>query len=101
MNAWFVIAEAKCRYCGRVFVPAPYHALKDSNGLYCKPTCFLHREELYEKKKKAVIAVRGDEIKRFKSVREASDTFDSDPKTIRRACKTGERHKGYVWEYEK
>lgn len=35
--------ESKCRTCGRLFIPAPEHALKDCRGIYCKPTCFLNR----------------------------------------------------------
>lgn len=100
MGGWNIIPEAKCRYCGRTFVPAPYHALKDTNGVYCKPTCFLHRDELNKRKKKRVLAFRGDEVEVFKSASDAAMKLGSDPKVIRKACRNGEKHKGYTWKYE-
>ena len=100
MGGWNIIPEATCRWCGKKFVPAPYHALKDTYGVYCKPTCYLHGAELTAPKKKKVLAICGYEVKRFKSAREAAERFGSDPKVIRKACRNGERHKGYIWTYE-
>jgi len=97
---WDNISEAKCRYCGRTFVPAPHHALKDTNGLYCKPTCFLHRDELHKRKKKRVLAFRGDEVEIFKSATDAANQFGTDAKVIRNACHNGEKYRGYTWKYE-
>lgn len=58
-----LIIERTCKYCGKSFIPAPYHQYKcvDENGesLFCKYTCQLHyerrrNEQRAAKRKKAV-----------------------------------------------
>lgn len=94
------IVERKCRYCGKKFVPAPKHALKDTYGLYCRPTCYLHRGELRVPRCKRVFAFRGDQVEIFSSATMAADQLGTEPKLIRKACKDGLTHKGYTWKYE-
>jgi uncharacterized OB-fold protein len=43
------IVEMKCPKCGKIFVPAPYHAYKDGGKLYCSWTCYNHRNDKEEK----------------------------------------------------
>ena len=38
------ITEAKCKCCGKIFCPAPYHVYKDKKGLYCSYSCYNKRE---------------------------------------------------------
>lgn len=45
------IPEKYCAKCGKRFIPAPEHALKSGRKFYCKPTCYLHRNDLEVKKK--------------------------------------------------
>lgn len=90
-----------CRYCGKEFVPAPQHALRDTYGFYCKPTCFLHRDELKKKRGKRVQMYRGDELLEvFKTSTAAAQWVAGEPKLVRDACRRGTKYKGYSWKYE-
>lgn len=94
------IVEVTCRYCGKKFVPAPQHALKDTYGQYCKPTCFLHRDELKKPRSKRVFAFSGDEVEIFSSATVAASKLGGEAKLIRDACRKGTTYKGYTWKYE-
>lgn len=39
------ITTAKCKKCGKAFVPAPYHIYRYGNYLYCSWTRFNHRND--------------------------------------------------------
>lgn len=96
-----IISEAKCRYCGRMFVPASHHALRDTYGLYCKPTCFLHRDEVNKRKTKKVEQIKnGEVVKVHASAVEAAMQFYCDPKLIRYAIKDGTTYRGFIWRYK-
>lgn len=94
------IPEKICRYCGKKFPPAPQHSLKDTYGYYCKPTCFLHRDELKKRKARRVIAMCGDRVETFKSATDAANQFGTSQKIIRNACRNGEKYRGKLWKYE-
>lgn len=42
--------EAKCKKCGKIFIPAALHIYTDKNKIYCSWTCYLHRKDKEEKK---------------------------------------------------
>lgn len=95
------IVTRKCRYCGKKFVPAPQHALKDTYGMYCKPTCYLHGANLTKSNCKVVLMYRGDELlEEFKTATAAAQWVSGEPKLIRDACRKGTKYKGYTWKYE-
>lgn len=98
------LVEETCAYCGRTFIPASHHALKDEYGKYCKPTCFLHRKDnRHNPCEKLVVQYNkdGNAIRQFKSATAAALFVGTDPKTISKACRTGATHGGYIWKYEK
>lgn len=39
------LVEVKCKKCGKLFIPAPFHVFKDYRGMYCSWTCFNHRKD--------------------------------------------------------
>ena len=44
--------ERVCAKCGKIFCPAPYHQFKDNrSNWYCKPTCWLHRNDKKKEEK--------------------------------------------------
>ena len=46
------LTERRCSRCGRIFVPAPYHAYKKYNYVFCSYGCynsFLKERELLKK----------------------------------------------------
>lgn len=97
------LVEEKCARCGKMFIPASHHALKDEYGKYCKPTCFLHRNDNRRNPcEKMVVQYDkdGNEIRRFKSATAAALYVGTDPKTISAACRNGSRHGGCYWRYE-
>lgn len=44
----FIIAEKKCRKCGKKFIPAPEHRYREGSAYYCTWTCYLHRHDIEE-----------------------------------------------------
>ena len=95
------LEEKKCPLCGKKFVPAPQHALRDARGFYCKPTCFLHRDELHVRKRKKVRMYKGEEfVKEFNSATAAAHHFNTNPKCIGTACRQGTTYRGYTFKYE-
>ena len=94
------LRETTCVYCGRVFIPATHHALKDERGKYCKPTCFLHRHELAKPKTKSVIAYRDGVGTVYRSAVTAANELGLETKMIRDACRTGNAYRGYTWAYD-
>lgn len=101
MNCKDLIPEYQCAYCGRMFVPASQHALKDSYGVYCKPTCYLHRHELVKRNIKSVIAYRDGVATVYRSAVTAANELGFETKMIRDACRTGNAYRGYTWAYER
>ena len=97
---WTVIQEATCRYCGRKFVPAVEHALKDNYGIYCKPTCYLKGANLKKSSSRRVIGCKGDTEEIFSSAKGAAEMVGCEPKSIRKSCLDGTSCKGYLWRYE-
>ena len=95
-----VISEATCRYCGKKFVPAAEHALKDTYGMYCKPTCYLKGENLSKGRCRRVLAFKGDYVETYSSAVNAARKLGLEPKSIRKSCRDGSTYKGYTWKYE-
>ena len=99
--------EVICAKCGKLFFPAPQHALVDENGMYCKPTCFLHRERNTNvdgrtRKARAVVMCDqdGKEVASFRSATNAAEELGADYKGIQVACRDGSTYLGYLWKYE-
>ena len=46
------IPEKHCKKCGKLFIPAPEHIYRKGNVFYCSWTCYLHRDDNLEVKKK-------------------------------------------------
>lgn len=101
MNCKDPLEEYKCAYCGRTFVPASQHSMKDERGKYCKPTCFIHRHELVKRNIKSVIAYRDGVGTVYRSAVTAANELGLETKMIRDACRTGNAYRGYTWKYEK
>jgi hypothetical protein len=97
---WHSISEAKCKYCGRTFVPGVEHALKEGSDLFCKPTCFLHRHEIAKNKCRKVIAIRDGVSTIYRSAVTAANELGLEVKSIRDACRTGDVYRGYTWAYD-
>lgn len=100
MGKWNIIPEATCRYCGKKFVPAIEHALKDTYGVYCKPTCYLKGENLSKRKCRRVFAFKGDYVETYSSAVNAARKLGLEPKMIRKSCRDGSTYNGYTWKYE-
>ena len=100
MNYKDPLAEYPSAYCGKMFVPASQHAMKDERGKYCKPTCFLHRHELAKSKCRSVIALRDGIATVYRSAVTAANELGMETKMIRDACRTGKPYRGYEWQYE-
>lgn len=102
---WKYCEESTCATCGKKFFPAPQHALYDKYGVYCKPTCFLHRKKKYDYQRKVKRVVQLDDdgaiLNVFNSANDAAETL---PKVcadmVREACRKGVRYKGCWWRYE-
>jgi hypothetical protein len=95
------IPERTCRYCGKKFVLASHHSLKDSYGFYCKPTCYLHRHELKKTKYKKVEAWKdGELVEVFSSPTVAAHALGTEPKRITAACREGTTYRGYTFKYK-
>ena len=97
---WDVISEATCRYCGRKFVPAAEHALKDNYGIYCKPTCYLKGGNLKKSNCRRVVAIRDGIYTVYRSAVTAANELGLETKMIRDACRNGKPYRGYEWQYE-
>lgn len=97
------MVEAKCKKCGRVFIPAPYHIYVDRDNMYCGWTCFLHRKEKKQQKKyKAVVMTSedGKQTREFTSVTHAVEFTGYCVNNIRKACKDGKPYNGFIWKYK-
>jgi hypothetical protein len=51
MNEKKYMRSAKCKKCGKEFIPAPYHIYRDGSKYYCKWTCYNHRNDKPEEVK--------------------------------------------------
>lgn len=97
--------EESCRKCGKMFIPAPMHSLRDDKGFYCSCTCFLHRERPKNNsrgkcKKVAMCDRHWNEIKAFPSVTKAAEYVGVEPVTIRAACVEERMSQGFLWKYK-
>lgn len=45
------ISTAKCKKCGREFIPAPEHRFKADGKYYCKWSCYNHRHDEQEERR--------------------------------------------------
>lgn len=96
--------EKKCPKCGKMFIPAPMHSLRDVNGFYCSCTCFLHREipkvNLRGNRKTVAMCDRyGNEIKIFPSDTKAAAYVGIEPNSLRLAIKENRMSMGYFFKY--
>lgn len=97
--------ETKCPKCGKRFVPAPQHAHVDYRGAYCKPTCWLHRDDGVENKRKLkgqkVVQYNPDGtiVNSFDTITEAALTLKCSTYRISLACRNKAEFRGYKWRY--
>ena len=99
--------EVTCAHCGKSFLPAPQHAMKDGRGLYCKPTCWLHRNDGVKKpcgsgrkaSKVAQYTKDGDLVKVYDSAKEIERILGYDAKSIRAYIYKKSPYKGFVWKF--
>lgn len=90
-----------------MFIPAPQHELKDGKGLYCKPTCYLHRNDGRKKpcgsgrkaSKISKCTERGEVVKVYESVKEAERLDGYNEKSLRKSLSAGITYKGFIWKY--
>ena len=101
-----MLNEAKCRTCGRLFIPAPQNVLKDNRGVYCKPTCYLHRnDKKTEGKGRAARMVEqytkdGELIKTFESAKRAAIDLGLFYPALARAIRQNDVYHGFRWKYK-
>jgi hypothetical protein len=98
--------EARCRTCGRLFILAPEHAMIDSRGAYCKPTCWLHRPPQTKGKGRTAKKVEqctldGELIAVFDSSYQADIETGLLKSGIERAIKSGNAYHGFIWRHAK
>lgn len=98
------MTEVKCQKCGKMFIPAPMHSLRDDRGFYCKPTCFLHRQMPRGRrhgncKTVAMCDRDGNVIRTFPSALNAAEHIGADVKGLREACIDKSMCRGYRWKY--
>lgn len=99
--------EVTCAHCGKSFILAPQHALRDGKGFYCKPTCFLHRNDNVKKpcgsgrkaSKVAKYTKAGDLVQVYESAKEAERLEGYDAKGIMSCIYNKKPYKGFMWEY--
>ena len=104
-----MFAEKKCVKCGKMFIPASQHALVDSRGAYCKPTCWIHRDDDRTDGRKVgrcTYAVKqytreGELVATYDSAAMAGDAMGCVPSTIAEACRSGRPYHGFLWKYAK
>lgn len=99
--------ETKCPKCGKMFIPAPQHAHVDNKGFYCKPTCWLHRNDgvrdkrRYNGKKRVIqLGLDGEAITIFESAHDAAEAVGGIYQSVAKACREGVKCYGYLWKYE-
>lgn len=97
--------EAICPKCGKRFVPAPQHAHVDHRGAYCKPTCWLHRDDGVEDKRKTkgqkVVQYNldGTVVATFDTLNEVALVLNCSPQRVSLACRNKTEFRGYKWRY--
>jgi hypothetical protein len=98
--------EQKCATCGKAFIPAPQHALRDERGFYCKPTCFLHRAKAKKPcgrgrtaHKVAQYTKDGKIVKVYESAKQIEVELGFDAKNLRAHIYQKRPYRGYVWEF--
>lgn len=98
------MVERICAKCGKVFIPAPYHIYKDDNGIYCKWTCYNHRNDGKPSASRKVRKVElysesGYLLKVFTSANDAAEKTGYDARMIRDACREKKPYMGFIWKY--
>jgi hypothetical protein len=88
-----------------LFIPAPEHALKDNRGVYCKPTCFLHRDDKKTEgkgrtaRKVEQYTREGEYIKTYDSAKQAAIETGYFYPALAKAVRHNEVYHGYLWRY--
>ena len=94
-----------CPVCGKEFFPYPEHVYSASGKRYCSWTCFTHRSEGKQRRKKyktvEQYTLDGVFIRAFDSVNQAAEFMGCCANTIRDACR-GKTEKAlkHVWKYK-
>lgn len=96
--------EVKCQKCGRIFCPAPQHVFTENKRYWCKPTCWLHRNDgkKADSKKAKIVEMTtldGKEKHVFTSALEAAEYTGFRAPAIRDACRLKKAFNGYLWNY--
>ena len=101
-----MFAESKCVKCGKLFIPAPQHALVDYRGYYCSCTCFLHRNDGVQEEKRGAKPCKverytkdGKYMKTYKDAKQAAFEVDGNDKSLARAIRTGTLYRQSYWKY--
>lgn len=103
------IPEARCKKCGKIFVPAPEHVFTDKSGSYCSWTCWGHRKEKKKPNPKTKPIVRkkveqysldGKLLFTYQNVDIAAERIDGTINNIRTACRKGTVYKKFLWKYK-
>lgn len=101
-----MFAERTCAKCGKVFIPAPQHALVDNKGAYCSCACFLHRKDGRDGRGRKGYRVMqftkdGEHVKTYDSARIAGELFGVSANDICEYCRSGRPYHGFIWKYAK
>ena len=103
------MSDAICPRCGARFRTAPQHAMVDERGAYCKPTCWIHRDDDVKKpcgsgrkaSKVALCDKDGQVLKVYDSAKEVERIYGYDAKILRACISKGTPYRGFMWKYVK
>ncbi len=94
------VKTEKCTLCGHELAPTPEWAFVESGKYYCKPTCFMHRndkkkvkEGAWQSLKKPVLHynAKGEVINEYPSVAEAAEACGFERKTVTKYLRLNKR----------
>ena len=97
--------EVKCPQCGKNHIPAAQHAMTENGKFWCKPTCWIHRNDGKKKvdgRKAKIVemsSLNGKQKTVFTSALEAAEYTGFSASKIRDACRLQKPFNGYLWKY--
>lgn len=107
MTAIYVKTE-KCTLCGHELAPTPERAFVENGKYYCKPTCFMHRNDNKKKlekkekcaslKKRTLVYKDGKLFGEYASRKEAAEACGLTQNTIGKSMRTGKPAGGFVFK---
>ena len=99
------MTERRCARCGKIFIPAYYHAYKEYGKVYCSWSCYNHRHEKppqsgFRKGKRIdMYDEDGRLVASFEDAHAVERDMGCAANNIRNACRTKKRYKGFYWKY--